>query len=193
MTQNLTLFPITDSADPNQKQSRRMVNNRRNNIDHDFYPTPPIATIAILKHESFIGGVWEPACGDGAMSEVLISHGYDVLSSDLIDRGYGKPGVNFLRSSMISDNIMTNPPFKHGNKFIHQALTHARNKVVFLMRLNYLASQGRKKFFGPKSPMPFARVYIHSKRIPFGPSTMMDFAWYVWDREHVGKPTMEWI
>lgn len=170
-----------------------MVNNRKNNVDHDFYPTPPSATKQILKLEKFTGEVWEPACGDGAISKVLLLHQYSVKSTDLIDRGFGTGGVDFLRSKYVSDNIMTNPPFVVGNKFIHQAITHARNKVVFLLRLSYLTSKTRKKFFENSPGLPFARLYVHSARIPFGPSTMMDFAWFVWDKDHTGTPTIQWI
>lgn len=38
---------------------------------YEFYPTPPEATRALLSVESFDGAIWEPACGDGAISEVL--------------------------------------------------------------------------------------------------------------------------
>ena len=61
----------------------------------DFYPTPIEATQALLDREKFTGNVLEPACGDGAMSKVLINNGYQVISSDLFDRGYGKTGINF--------------------------------------------------------------------------------------------------
>jgi len=40
--------------------------------------------------ESFEGQIWEPACGDGAISRVLEAAGYQVISTDLIDRGYGQ-------------------------------------------------------------------------------------------------------
>jgi hypothetical protein len=56
---------------------------------HDHYPTPPSVVEALLQKERFGETVWEPACGTGAMSEVLKKAGYDVRSSDLIDRGYG--------------------------------------------------------------------------------------------------------
>ena len=39
--------------------------------DGDFYPTPPYATQELLKREVFCGSIYEPACGDGAISEVL--------------------------------------------------------------------------------------------------------------------------
>ena len=33
--------------------------------------------------------IWECACGQGHLSEVLKANGYNVKSTDLIDRGYG--------------------------------------------------------------------------------------------------------
>ena len=38
--------------------------------------------------EDFFPFVWECACGGGHLSEVLKTRGYDVKSSDIIDRGY---------------------------------------------------------------------------------------------------------
>lgn len=37
----------------------------------DFYPTPEWATQVLIDNERFEGKIWECACGDGAMSEVL--------------------------------------------------------------------------------------------------------------------------
>ena len=83
---------------------------------YEFYPTPPEATRALLSVESFEGDIWEPACGDGAISKVLEAAGYQVVSTDLIDRGYGAGGHNFLNSDKpLAKNIITNPPYgTHG-------------------------------------------------------------------------------
>lgn len=83
---------------------------------YEFYPTPPEATRALMSVESFEGDIWEPACGDGAISKVLEAAGYQVVSTDLIDRGYGVGGHNFLKSdNPLAKNIITNPPYgTHG-------------------------------------------------------------------------------
>lgn len=83
---------------------------------YEFYPTPPEATRALLSVESFEGDIWEPACGDGAISKVLKAAGYQVVSTDLINRGYGAGGHNFLKSDKtLAKNIITNPPYgTHG-------------------------------------------------------------------------------
>ena len=61
----------------------------------DFFPTPPWATYVMIDNEPFEGGIWECACGDGAMSRVLEQTGETVYSSDLYDRGYGDTGIDF--------------------------------------------------------------------------------------------------
>ena len=55
----------------------------------EFYPTPRWATFALIENEIFKGEIWECACGDGAMSDVLTETGNRIESSDLYDRGYG--------------------------------------------------------------------------------------------------------
>src|SRR5882757_893058 len=81
----------------------------------DFYPTPPEATRALLSVEQFGGSIWEPACGDGAISSVLTDAGHFVISTDLIDRGYGDGGVDFLsETAPRAKHIVTNPPYGRG-------------------------------------------------------------------------------
>ena len=60
--------------------------------ENDFYATNPHAmeiAIPILKEIGINNKIWEPSCGRGHLSEVLKINGFNVYSSDLIDRGYG--------------------------------------------------------------------------------------------------------
>jgi hypothetical protein len=50
----------------------------------------------LLSVERFDGDIWEPACGDGAISKELIKAGYTVVSTDLIDRDFGDGQADFL-------------------------------------------------------------------------------------------------
>ncbi|MBV1864916.1 MAG: hypothetical protein KUG74_10825 [Rhodobacteraceae bacterium] len=99
----------------------------------EFYPTPPEATRALLSVESFDGPIWEPACGDGAISRELTAAGYSVTSTDLIDRGFGTGGQNFLKSDKpLAKHIITNPPYgTHGlgDAFVRRALIHCKKPV----------------------------------------------------------------
>jgi len=166
---------------------------------NDFYPTPPIATEQLLDVEKFDGDVWECACGDGAISKVLEQHNYKVYSSDLIDRNYGKTGIDFLTETQKCDNIITNPPFKLSLPFIYQAVKLANKKVAFLCRITFLEGVARQKMF---QETPLENVYIFSRRITFtnpnnGNKThgggMLAFAWFVWNKNYTGKPKLNWI
>ena len=58
---------------------------------NDYYATDPQAVEMLLALESFAPLIWEPACGEGHISKVLTANGYEVISTDLIYRGYGEP------------------------------------------------------------------------------------------------------
>ena len=166
----------------------------------DFYPTPPIATLALLSVEPFVGSIWEPACGDGAISKVLEAAGYEVLSTDLINRGYGTPNRDFLLEYQTrADNIVTNPPFKFAEEFAEHALTRTTGKVAMLCRLGWLEGKARRRMF---TETPLARVWVFSSRVPMlrggtdagkGGGGMIAFAWFVWDHAHTGAPTLGWL
>ena len=86
----------------------------------DFYSTPEPMTLALLKHEFEMPvTIHEPACGTGRMSKVLKSYWHDVISEDLVDRGYGVPNQDFLFcQEKPCDYLVTNPPFKLAEEFI---------------------------------------------------------------------------
>lgn len=161
--------------------------------------TPRRGIEALLDVEKFDGSIWECACGDGAISRVLVERGHHVISTDLVDRGYGTPGVDFLLDTTIAaDNIVTNPPYRLGNEFALKALSIARRKVAMLMRLAWLEGEHRRRVLF--DPLPPARVWVFSRRLTIvrrGESTngggMIAFAWFVWDRDHHGATTIGWI
>ena len=170
-----------------------------NRQKEDFYPTPPEATYSLLDREKFIGNIWECACGDGAISKILEEKKYNVYSSDLIDRGYGHTGIDFLRTYRRTDNIITNPPFKLGTEFVYQACHLASKKVAMLCRINFLEGVARGKMF---KNTPLKNVYVFSRRITFiNPDSgkkshgggMLAFAWFIWEKDYNGKPTIDWI
>lgn len=68
----------------------------KNREKNDFYATDPKALELLLDIEEFNPNVWECACGKGHLSEVLKKYGYNVRSTDLVDRGYGEGGIDFL-------------------------------------------------------------------------------------------------
>ena len=85
----MTIIPTT--------AQRLLGGNQGGRKENDFYATPSWAVESLLQVEKFPDLIWEPACGDGAISKVLRTHGHEVLSTDLIDRGYGQGGIDFTQ------------------------------------------------------------------------------------------------
>lgn len=171
----------------------RIIGHGNNRVKDDFYPTPANATLALLHREKFDGDIWEPACGDGAISELLKQQGYDVYSSDLVDRGYGDAHFDFLNSHKVHDNIVTNPPFNIGTKFTIHSLHCARKKVAIFQKLTFLEGKERRdKLF---SLNMLRSVYVFSERQAFGEHKggMLAFAWFVFDKEYNGKAEITFI
>lgn len=175
-------------------------------VDHenrekdDFYPTWPGATLALLSVEKFDGAIWECAAGEGDMSRVLIDEGYSVVSTDLVDRGYGEPRIDFLMEwSARAPNIVTNPPFGLAREFVDRALALTSGKVAMFLRLAFLEGLNRGQWF-PDTPL--ARVWIMSRRVPIQRGRISElgdghgviaFAWFVWEHGHVGAPALGWL
>lgn len=180
---------------------------RGNRVDHEkqekdhFYETPAEAVQALLKVEKFSGLCWEPACGRGAISRVLEASGLNVMSSDLVNRGYGQSGVDFLMEyKQRAANIITNPPYKLAEEFTRRAIALADEKVAMLVRLAWLEGQERRKMF---DQFPPARVWVFSKRItmwkdgekPEGSadSGSVAYCWIVWQNPHSTRTQLGWI
>lgn len=165
----------------------------------DFYPTPPYATEALLEREQFTGPIWEPACGDGAISKVLKAAGHHVQSTDLVDRGFGIPRIDFLMEFQAqAPNIITNPPFKLGTAFAWKALELATAKVAFLCRIQFLESIERRALFSaypPKLVLVFSeRLTLWRNGIATSESSGTNaFAWYIWDKAYEGPTQLGWI
>jgi len=177
------------------EQALSIVGSSRRNgqrSENDFYPTPESATRALFERHHFDGSIWEPACGNGAISDVFLSEGFYVESSDLIDRGYGEVGVDFLNTTRKIDNIITNPPFSLALEFVEHAKKCADQQIAMFLKLAFLEGAKREKMFRDKD-FPLSKVYVFSKRVNLykGSETrdiskissgMIAFAWFVWDK-----------
>ena len=164
----------------------------------DFFPTPKWATHALLEHEKFEGDIWEPACGDGSMADVLIERGYPVAATDLFDRGYGEAGIDFLTTSRTASNIVTNPPYNAAEGFVRAGLEKADRKFALLLRLAFLEGANRQKTIFAVAPP--TRVWVFSERITFYPAGSVQkgsgttaYAWFVWDKDSIGTTELKWF
>lgn len=169
-------------------------NHKGTRQQNDFYPTHPDCTHALLKLElQHIRKkkVLEPCCGDGAISKILTGLGIETVSRDLIDRGFGDVGEDFLTSTDNGgcDALITNPPYALAEKFIRHGFE--------VMGVKYMAMLVKSQFWHAKSRQqlfidhPPSTIYFMSWRPDFlglGAPTM-DFIWTVWRDDHVGPTT----
>jgi hypothetical protein len=164
----------------------------------DYFPTPAWATHALIDNESFDGPIWECACGNGAMSEVLAKTGNEVISSDLYNRGYGEAGVDFLMAKRKAANIVTNPPYNSAEGFVAAGLAKADRKFALLLRLAFLEGGNRQRTIFAKRPP--SRVWVFSERITFYPAGAVQkgsgttaYAWFDWDNGATSGTELKWF
>jgi hypothetical protein len=167
----------------------------------DLYEAPPCATIALTRAELLPRCIFEPAAGRGSIVNVLRSRGHRVVASDVIDYG----GLDFIADFMSVPKmpagcgcILTNPPFQIVNKFIAHALDLSP-RVIVLARLALLESVARTEILEYRN---LARIHVFRRRLPMmhrdgwtGPraSSAVAYAWFVWDCDHHGLPTINRI
>ena len=176
----------------------------------DYYATEPKALELLLQLESFSPHVWEPACGEGHLSEVLKAHGYKVKSSDIINRGYPDTETfDFLKVKKedikydFPRDIITNPPYKYAKEFVGHALDISMDstKVAMFLKLTFLESKARKKLFEKYPPKT---IYVSSSRLQCakngdfekygkGVGTAVAYAWFIWEKGFKGEPVVRWF
>lgn len=172
----------------------------------DFYATDPKALEVFLETLKQDGialprKICEPACGMGHLSEVLKSHGYEVDSYDLHNHGYGKIGVDFLKSDLKYECLLTNPPYKYALSFVKKSLENVSSNgyVVMFLKIQFLEGKERYKFFR-KNPPKF--VYVNSSRQNCAKNADFEkhirnsaicYAWFVWQKGFSGEPIIRWI
>lgn len=169
----------------------------------DYYATDPKAVEMLLELEQFAPVIWEPACGEGHISKVLQAHGYQVISTDLVYRGFGDPEpLDFLKDTLedFEGDIITNPPYKYALEFVQKALDSVQpgKKVAMFLKLQFLEGKSRKQFFLHNPPKV---VYVSSSRLICAmngefekyPSSAVAYAWFVWEKGFKGDPIIKWI
>ena len=170
--------------------------------DFDYYPTPWWCIDRLLTnlHVAEIGWrVLEPCAGDGAIVRIFSTlPGLDTLQSieaweiqerfepELISSGaspvhigdalaiaalYQEAGIRF-------DIALTNPPFSLAWELL-RALWPICDRIVFLLRLSFLASVQRAPWMSTHAP----DIYVLPNRptFRFGRQDNCDYAWFSWD------------
>lgn len=148
--------------------------------------------------------IYEPCAGAGAITDILNVYGFEnIKASDIQTADYikGHKGVDVYD---IEDDacevVFTNPPYNLMTKgnMLAEFQRIATNKVILLLNIFYLSSKERKQMLENSH---LRHVYIHSDRVtmfPYGQEKPKNggtkmYAWFVWDKDYRGKPTISWI
>lgn len=135
----------------------------------------------------------------GHLSKRMEELGKSVRSTDLIDRGYGMGGHDFLtKNEAWQGDIITNPPYKYAQEFIEKSMELTKGKVAMFLKLTFLEGQKRKKMFEKYPPKT---VYVFSQRQKCAingefektGSSAAAYAWFVWEKGFTGDPVIKWI
>lgn len=150
----------------------------------DFYPTPWEVTQALLNFLELRPGtrIWEPACGDGKMVDVLMRNGMAVAFSDI------SMGVDFLTADLPSGGvewIITNPPFSLAEQFIRRAYEHGLPFAMLVKSQYWHACKRYFLFYECKPtyilPLTWRPDFLFKER--GGGAPLMDVMWCVWIRK----------
>lgn len=172
-----------------------------------LYETPIEATRTVLALESFSEIIKEPFVGKAAILRPLEAAGYDVLISDLVDRGittqHGEVQQvgDFLLSEpgeTVGTDIFTNPPYGDlANKCLAHALRiHKPGKMAALLNLNFMCGfdDPDRRYVMDESPP--SRVYVFTRRLPMMhrdgwdgniASSQMNTGFFIWERNEDGS------
>lgn len=181
--------------------------NQSNSIreENDYYATDPSAIDILLSGRAHIASdVWEPACGEGHMSERLKHFGYNVYSTDLIDRGYGDEHYDFLTADRKwHGDIVTNPPYRYAHEFVEHSLSliDEGRRAIFFLKLTFLEGQKRRILFDRKQ---LEAVYVFSKRITCAKNgdfasvresggSPVAYGWFAFRKGYNDDPRIMWI
>jgi len=155
----------------------------------DFYPTPKDCVLSLARNINLPNKIWEPACGDGAISKVLESKGHEVYSTDLVDRGYGVPNRDFLLEQDYKPDkdsaIITNPPFNIAVDFILKAISYNIDCVAILLKSSYWHASSRTQLFINHPPSHILALNYRPDFLSKGAPTM-EVCWNVWKAGYKG-------
>lgn len=157
----------------------------------DWYPTPARVTQVLLDAVKFDGPILEPCCGDGALAKVMEHYGYDVIGTDICDRGYGighGDAFDILKiDELLAPNVVTNPPFNIAPAIIDHVMGLRPKKMALLLKSTFWHAKTRKKLFEKYPPAKIIALtwrpdFLHQKR------PTMEVIWCVWEQGYNGEP-----
>ncbi len=176
--------------------------------ENDYYATDPIVIDKLLQRENPSHRIWECASGENHLANRLKEFGYDVITSDIVER---RSKIDYIVDFLQVDNkyscdfdILTNPPYKFAKEFVLKALSLLKKgqKIFMFLKLTFLEGKSRLKDLFSKYPPK--KVYVFSERVlcakngdfekvKDGGGSAVAYAWYVWEKGWNGETKVDWL
>lgn len=190
------------------KALRGPLRKRKSHLWHrhpeDWYVEPAWVSERLFATESFEGGIWDAACGMGRITTAARDAGLRAFGSDLVDRGGAdsqRDFFSFRRCPFEAANIVSNPPFRHAERFVTHGLGLVQRKVAMMMPSGFLQGNERSRWL---EHTPLYRVYFLSPRPSMPPGTVIkagiapgngttDYCWMIWLRGYSGPAQISWL
>ena len=161
----------------------------------DFYATPSCMTEELVNTGILKGvkTVWDPCCGEYAITNVLQKHGFSCFGNDLMY------GFDYLEKEYAHHEcIVMNPPFSLFDKFVEKAKKEA-DLVCVIGKANFFGSHSRNVNGLWKN---LKEVYFFDRQIAFDipedkngkvECGMIISGWFIWDMKYEGEPVIRVI
>jgi len=174
--------------------------------ERDLYETPEWVTRALLLELPAVQrGIWEPACGSGKMSTEICYNLPNMIFCSDIEPSIEADRLDFLSTDgeYVSVNdiatIITNPPYDQAREFCEHAvglMRQQRGLVAMLLRTDFDHAKSRFHLF--RDCPAFAKKLVLARRVVWfveddgKPKAQPSFnhAWFIWDWQHDGPPTI---
>lgn len=151
--------------------------------------------------DEFPEPIWDPSCGWGRVGTAAEAHGLVCVSTDLVRRGYGTGGVDFLRTTKMrggAQSIVCNPPFDLMREFAEHALDLGAEKVAMIALVRRLPAarwleQTPLASIWLMTPRPSMPTGGHIKAGGKVGGGTQDFCWIVMTKGYDGYPATRWL
>ena len=185
---------------------------RQDRQQDDFYETDPFAVEKLIEklsenHIPIPATIIDSSVGRGSIANVFEDTGRKVIGYDIVDRGWQGTilkDYRFVTERCVPKHetimIVENPPYKLSLEFIQHGLSLIKdgNYLCSLQKIQFLESERRKPFFESTPPK---YVFVFSKRcmtyrdgqFEKYKSSMMCYAWFVWEKGYKGDTILKWI
>lgn len=187
----------------------------------DLYPTPYPSTNSLLKYllqEGYLfNDILEPCAGLGHISKACelklkdwhkSSREVKITSRDLFDYTSKfkyvyevETNVDFLNEDLTQHQwVITNPPFDKDvlMPIIEKSLSIATEGVAMFLKGTFLETKNRMQFFKENKQLKYVLIFanrqpLYKNGIVTGASNAIMYAWFIWDKNYDGLPTIDWL